>query len=184
MWELKSLQTKLSVFKRELAGNSRASFSTGYVKNLGGGNSPVEALFAKKMIKDILIMALIDSGRSVNTISDTLYKQMGEPSQIRMCNKNIIAANNGKMHIMGLADIQVQLQKITCVITVKFRVTRIEITPCLLGMEFWYSFDCILNLGKNEILRGIGKTLQLCPSQRSNKNVFLIAAEDRKLPRQ
>ena len=70
-----------------------------------GGNSPVEALFAKTMIKDKLIMALIDSGSSVNFISDTLYKQLGEQSQIRMCNKNIIAANKGKMPLMGPADI-------------------------------------------------------------------------------
>ena len=184
MWEPKSLQTKSSVSKRELAGNGRASFSACYVKTLRGGNSPGEALFAKKMIKDKLIVALIDSGSSVNIISDTLYKQFGEPSQIRMCNKNIIAANNGKMPIMGSADIQVQLQKFTCEITVKFLLTTIEITPCLLGIEFLYNFDCILNLRKNELFCGaIGKTLQLSPSQRSNKNQFLIAAEDHELPR-
>ena len=184
MRERKSLQTKLSVFKRELAGNGRASFSAGYVKTLRGGNRPVEALFAKIMIKGKLIMALIDSGSSVDFISDTLYKQLGEPSQIRMCNKNIIAANNGKMPIMGSTDIQVQLQKFTCEITVKFLVTRIEITPCLLGMEFLYNFDCILNLRKNEFFCGaIGKTLQLAPSQRSNRNLFLIPAEDQELTR-
>ena len=99
----------------------------------------MEALFAKIRIKDKLIMALIDSGSSVYIISDTFYKQLGEPSQIRMCNKNIIAANNGKMPIMGSTDIQVQLQKFTCEITRKFLVTRIEITPCLLGMEFLYN---------------------------------------------
>ena len=184
MWEPKSLQTKLSVFKRELAGNGRASFSAGYVKTLRGGNSLVKALFAKIMRKDKLIMALINSGSTVNIISDTVYKQLGEPSQIRMCNKNIIAANNGKMHIMGSADIQVQLQKFTCEITVKHLMTRIDITPCLLGVEFLYNFDCILNLIKNEIFcKAIGKTLQLSPSQRNNKNLFLIAAEDHELPR-
>ena len=151
MWEPKSLQTKLSVFKRKLAGNGRTSFSAVYVKTFRGGNSPVEAFFAKIMIKDKLIMALIDSGSSVNIISDTLYKQLRQLSQIRMCNKNIIAANNGKMPIMVSADIQVQLQKITGEITVKFLVTRIEITPCLLGMDFLYNFDCILNLRKNEL---------------------------------
>ena len=77
MWDPISLQTKLSVVKRELAGNGRASFSAGYVKTLRGGNSPVEVLFAKNMIKDKLILALIDSGSSVNIISDTLYKQWG-----------------------------------------------------------------------------------------------------------
>ena len=101
-----------------------------------------------------------------------------------MCNKNIIAANNGKMPIMGSTDIQIQLQKFTCEITVKFLVTRTEITPCLLGIEFLYNFDCILNLRKNELFCGAnGKTLQLAPSQRSNKNLFLIAAEDHELPR-
>ena len=140
MWEPKSLQTKLSVFKRELAGNRRASFSAGFVKILRGGNSPVEALFAKKMIKDKLIMAFIDSGSSINIVSDTLCNQLGEPSQIRICNKNIIAANNGKMPVMGSADIQVQFQKFTCEITVEFLVTRIEITPCLFGMEFIIQF--------------------------------------------
>ena len=48
-------------------------------------------------------MALIDSGSSVNIISDTFCKQLGEPSQIRMCNKNIIAANNGKMLVLGVS---------------------------------------------------------------------------------
>ena len=163
MWEPKTLQTKLSVFKRELAGNGSALFSAGYVKTLRGGNSPVEALFAKIMIKDKFIMALIDSGSSVNIISDTFYKQLGEPSQIRMCSKNKIAANNGKMPIMGSADIQVQLQKFTCETTVKFLVTRIEITPCLLGVEFLYNFDCILNLRKNEFFCGqLGKHYN-CP---------------------
>ena len=88
-------------------------------------------------------MALIDSGNSVNIISDTLYKQLGEPCQIKMCNKNIIAANNGKMPVMASADIPVQFQKFTCEITVEFLVTRIEITPCLLGIEFLYNVDCI-----------------------------------------
>ena len=83
-------------------------------------------------MKDKLIMAIIDSGSSVNIISDTLYKQLGEQSQIRTCNKNIIAANNGKMPIMGSTDTQVQLQKFTCEITVKFLATRIEITPALI----------------------------------------------------
>ena len=87
------------------------------------------------------------------------------------------------MHVMGSADIQVQLQKLTCEITVDFLVTRIEITPYLLGIEFLYSFDCILNPRKNEQFCGkIGKTLQLSPSQRSNRNLFLIAAEDHDLP--
>ena len=90
-----------------------------------------------------------------------------------MCNKNIIAANNGKIPIMGSTDIQVQLQKFTCEITVKFLVTRIEITPCLLGIEILYNFDCILILRKNKLFCGaIGKTLQLAPSQRNNKNLF------------
>ena len=63
-------------------------------------------------------------------------------------------------------------------------MNRIEITPCFLGMEFLYNFDCILNLRKNELFCGaIRKTLQLSPSQRSNKNLFLIAAEDHELPR-
>ena len=45
--------------KTELAEDSRASFSAGYVKTLRGGNSPVEALFAEIMIKDKLIKALL-----------------------------------------------------------------------------------------------------------------------------
>ena len=81
----------------------------------------------------------------VKIISDTLYKQLGEPSQIRMCNENIMAANNGKMPVMGSADIQVQVQKFTCEITVELLVTRIEITHCLLGVELLYNLDCILN---------------------------------------
>ena len=127
-----------------------------------GGNSPVESLFAKIMIKDKLIIALIDSVSSVNIISDTLYKQLGESSQFRMCNKKIIAANNGKMPVMVSADIQVQLQNFTCEITVEFLVTRIEIPPCLLGMEFLYNFNCILSPRKNDLFCGkIEKTC--CP---------------------
>ena len=100
-----------------------------------------------------------------------------------MCNKNIISANNGKMPIMGSADIRVQVQNFTCEITVKFLLTRIEITPCLLGMEFLYNFDCILNLRNNELFCGaIGENITIVPYQRSNKNLFLISAEDHELP--
>ena len=118
----------------------------------------MEALFAKIMIKDKLIKALIDSGISVYLLSDTFYQQLREPSPIRACNKNIIAANNGKMPVKGSTAIQVQLQKITPEITVEFLVTKIEITPCLLGMEFSYNFDSILNFTKNELFAGqVGK---------------------------
>ena len=54
----------------------------------------------------------------------------------------------------------------------------------LLGMEFLYNFDCISDTRKNELLCGkIEKTLQRSPSQQSNKNLFLIAADDYDLPR-
>ena len=88
------------------------------------------------------------------------------------------------MSVKGSTAIQIQLQKLKSEITVEFLVTKIEITPCLLGMEFLYNFDCILNLRRNELFCGtIGKTLQLSPSQRSNKDLFLIAAEDQELTR-
>ena len=109
MWESKSFQSKLPIFKQELAEDGRASFSASYVKILRCGSCPLRALFAKIMIKDKLIMALIDSGSSVSTA------------------------------------IQVQLQKFTSEITTEFLVTKNEMTPCLLGMEFLYDFDCILN---------------------------------------
>ena len=47
MWESKSFQTKLPIFKQELAEDGRAPFSASYVKILRGGNNQVEALFAK-----------------------------------------------------------------------------------------------------------------------------------------
>ena len=51
-------------------------------------------------------------------------------------------------------------------------------------MEFLYNFDFILNPRKNELFCGkIGKTLQLSPSEQSNKNPFLVAAEDHDLVR-
>ena len=95
MWESKSFQTKLPLFKRALAEDGRASISASYVKSLRGEKIPMEALFAKIMIKDKLVMALTDSGRSVILLSDTFYQQLREPSQIRVCDKKIIAANNG-----------------------------------------------------------------------------------------
>ena len=63
---------------------------------LRGGNSPVEALFAKLMIKYELIMALIDSGSSINLVSGPIYQPLGELSYIRVCNKNIVAVDNEK----------------------------------------------------------------------------------------
>ena len=62
-------------------------------------------------------MGLFDSGSSVNLLSDTLLKQLGEPSQIRVCNKNKIAANKVKMPVKVSTAIQVQLQKIISEIT-------------------------------------------------------------------
>ena len=73
MLESKLFHTKLPVFNWELAEDGRVSFSASYAKILRGGNSPVEALFAKKMIQDKLVIALFDCGSSVNLSSDTLY---------------------------------------------------------------------------------------------------------------
>ena len=105
----KSFQTKFPVFKQELAEDGRASFSASNVKTLRGGNSPVEALFAKLMIKDKMIKTLTDSGSSVNLLSDTLYQKLGETSQIRVCNKDLIDINNGKMPVKSSTAIQIQL---------------------------------------------------------------------------
>ena len=84
MRESKSFQTNLSVSKHELAEDGRALFSAGYVKTLHGRNNPLKALFAKTMIKDKLIMALIGNGSSFDLSIDTFYHQLGEPEQIRL----------------------------------------------------------------------------------------------------
>ena len=93
------ISEKLPVFKPQLTEDGRASFWARYVKILRAGTSPEEALFAKIMVQDNLIMAFNDSGSVFNLISDTLYQQLGEPSQITMCNKKI---KNGKMPVKGV----------------------------------------------------------------------------------
>ena len=118
------------------------------------GTSPEEALFAKIMMQDNLIMVFNDIGSSFNLLSDTLYQQLGEPCQIRVCNKKTKAAKNGKMFVKGSTANQVQLQKITLEITVGFLVTKIEIMRCLFGMKFLYNFDCILNPEKTNSIAG------------------------------
>ena len=67
------------------------------------------------------------------------------------------------MPIMGTADIQVQLQKFTCEITVKFLVTRIEITPCSLGMEFLYNFDYFKSQKERTFLLGNWENITIVP---------------------
>ena len=67
----KIISNESALFKRELAEDGRASFSTSYVKKLHFRNSPVKDLFANIMI-DKLIMALIDSGSSVYLLENTL----------------------------------------------------------------------------------------------------------------
>ena len=57
-------------------------------------------------------MAVIDVGRSVNILNDSLYQQLGESSQIRLFNKNIIAANNEEKPVKWSTAIQVTLRKI------------------------------------------------------------------------
>ena len=47
------------------------------------------------------------------------------------------------MPVKNSTAIQIQLQKFTPEITVEFLVTKIEITPCLLGMEFLYNLTVI-----------------------------------------
>ena len=64
------------------------------------------------MIQVKLIMALIDSVRSVNLLSDTLDQQLGERSQSRVCSKNIVATNNGKTPVKGSTAIQIQFPKL------------------------------------------------------------------------
>ena len=49
-------------------------------------------------------------------------------------------------------------------------------------MDFLYNFDCILNTRKNCLLcLNIGETLKSSSLQRSNKNLFFVAAEDNNL---
>ena len=68
------------------------------------------------------------------------------------------------MPVKGSTAIQVQLQKFTPEITVEFLVVKIEITPCLLGMEFLYNFDCFLKLRKNKLfLRDNWENITIVP---------------------
>ena len=101
----------------------------------------MKGLFAKLMIRDKLIMTLTDSGSSVNLINDPPYEQPGEQIQIIMCKKHIIVVNNGKLSVKGPIAIRVQLQKFATEITVQFLLTKIDITPCLLGIEFLYNLS-------------------------------------------
>ena len=137
-WKPKSIQIKLSVFKRLTAEDARASFSTGYAKILRGPNIPVDALFEKLKITDTLIKALIDSGISVNLKIFTLYKQL---ENIYYAIKNIIAANNGKIPVKRPTAIRVQPQNFISETTVLLLVTEIDITPCSLGIKFLYNFE-------------------------------------------
>ena len=88
MCEPKSFQNRLSVFELKPAENGRPSFSTSKVV-FSGRNSTVEKWTEKKRI----IIVLLDSGGSINLISDKVYKQLGDLSQIRMSDKIVIAAN-------------------------------------------------------------------------------------------
>ena len=58
------------------------------------------------------------------------------------------------MPVKGSTANQVQLQKFTSEITVEFLLTKIEITPCLLGMDFLHNFDCILSMRKTNSFAG------------------------------
>ena len=49
------------------------------------------------------------------------------------------------MPVKRSTAIQVQLKNFTSEITVEFLATKNEITHCVMGMEFLYNFDCILN---------------------------------------
>ena len=161
MRESKLFHTKLPLFKWELAEDGRVSFSASYAKILRGGNSPVEALFAKIMIQAKLVMALFDRGCSVNLSSDTFYQQLGEPSQMRVW-KRIKVASIKKMPVKRSTANQVQLQKFTTEITVEFLLTKIEITPCFLVRDFLYSFDMLYLRKTNSFAEKLGKYCN-CP---------------------
>ena len=152
MWESKSFQTKLPVFKRELAKDDRASFSASYVKTLPGGNRSLETLFDKIMIQDQLIMTLIDSGSIVNLLSDTLCQQLREPNQIRVC-KKYFSCQEWRNACNGVNSYSNPTSNIfTSEITVQFLLTKIEITSYLLGMDFLYKIDCFLDPRKKRTL--------------------------------
>ena len=72
-----------------------------------------------------------------------------------MCKENTIPANNAKIPVEGPTAIQTQLQELTSEITVEFLVTKNEITPCSLSMEFLYKFNSNLyTRRKRTLLRG------------------------------
>ena len=83
---------------------------------------------------------MIDSGRSLNLLSDSFYQHLGEPSQIRVRNENIMAANNEKLPVKGSTAIQVLLQKNTSEITFEFLLTKIEI-----ALFSAHGIHCVLN---------------------------------------
>ena len=63
-------------------------------------------------------------------------------------------------------------------------MTKIEIKPCFLGMNSYKILTVFSTSEKNELFCGkTGKASQLSPSQRCNKHLFLIAAEDHDLLR-
>ena len=130
MWEHKSPKAKLPPFKRELAEGGGASVSASYIKQFHGKKNPSSNVVLKKMTKDELIMTLIDSGSSFNYGSESLTKQLGEPSKKkRTCIIKMKASKNEKLDVKESTKVPVLLQKIDIWnITVEFLATEIEQT--------------------------------------------------------
>ena len=89
------------------------------------------------LIRNKLLKTIIDIISSVNIISEPLLKQIGQPNEIIVCNKDVIAANQWKVPVKWPTIIQVKNQKLTSQLTADFLVTTINIMPFSLA---WFAY--------------------------------------------
>ena len=90
------------------------------------------------LTRNKLLKTIIDIISSVIIISEPLLKQIGQPNQIIVWNKDVIAANKWKMPVKWPTFIQVKIQKSISQLRADFLVTTIKIMPFPLA---WSAYE-------------------------------------------
>ena len=90
---------------------------------------------------------LVDSGSSVSLVSWSFLYTLGFNGKMESNNGNILKANKTQLTVGGKAELIMQLDKFSPEFRVRFLISSVDISDCLLGLVISQNSNvfCILN---------------------------------------
>ena len=139
----------------------------------------IKCLNAEIILYGNRCVGLIDSGSSISLLSRSKYKKLGKLKTLQTYTKQVLAANNSAVKIIGRVMFSVQSQTRLPEVEHEFVITADKGLEYLLWIEFLKTIKCVLNLHEEKLHSSPFKiSIPLSTEKRQGVPVSAIAGQN------